>query len=49
MSEPWFFDAKEKVQMSEMETTPEEFARRKIYCGGRVFCQQVGASKCPEE
>ncbi|EFH90791.1 hypothetical protein [Ktedonobacter racemifer] len=40
LSEPWFFDAKEKVRKREMETTPEEFSRRKIYCGGRVFANK---------
>ncbi|EFH85428.1 hypothetical protein Krac_6648 [Ktedonobacter racemifer DSM 44963] len=35
--EPWFFHPKEEVRKWDMETTPEEFARRKIYCGGRVF------------
>lgn len=40
LAEPWFFHPKEEVREWDMSTTPEEFARRKIYCGGRVFANK---------
>lgn len=37
LSETWFFHDREKVQTRLLTTTPEEFTRRNIFCGNRMF------------
>jgi hypothetical protein len=37
LPEPWFFHDREKVRQRLFVTTPEEFSRRNIFCGNRVF------------
>lgn len=37
LPEPWFFHDREKVRQRLLVTTPEEFFRRNIFCGNRVF------------
>lgn len=37
LAEPWFFYTKEKAKVRLLETTPEEFKRRNIFCGDRCY------------
>ncbi|GHO61042.1 hypothetical protein KSB_95170 [Ktedonobacter robiniae] len=37
---PGSFTLKEEVREWDISTTPDEFARRTIYCGGRVFANK---------
>jgi hypothetical protein len=38
LDEPWFFYPGEKTQL--VETTPEEFTRRNIFCGDRCYANK---------
>jgi hypothetical protein len=40
LSEPWFFDFHESVKSWLLRSTPEEFRRRNIYCGGDVYANK---------
>lgn len=40
LSEPWFFYLHEPAKSRLLETTPEEFIRRNIYCGNNCFANK---------
>jgi hypothetical protein len=40
LTEPWFFYLKEKAKIRLLETTPEEFKRRNIFCGDRCYANK---------
>lgn len=37
---PWFFYTTEKAKVGLLETTPEEFKRRNIFCGDRCYANK---------
>jgi len=40
LSKPWFFHLHEPVKSRLLETTPEEFARRNVYCGDNCYANK---------
>jgi hypothetical protein len=40
LSKPWFFHLHEPVKTRLLETTPEEFARRNVYCGDNCYANK---------
>jgi len=40
LSEPWFFYAHEPVKSRLLQTTPNEFRRRNVYCGDDVYANK---------
>jgi hypothetical protein len=49
LSEPWYFlpmaYKKEQVRQRTIMTTPEEFARRNIYCGGKIYVDKYAEAQ----
>ncbi len=40
LSESWFFDTQESAKPWLLQTTPEEFTRRKVFCGDNCFANK---------
>jgi len=40
LSKPWFFHLHEPVKSRLLETTPEEFTRRNVYCGDNCYANK---------
>ena len=40
LSKPWFFHLHEPVKSRLLQTTPEEFARRNVYCGDNCYANK---------
>jgi hypothetical protein len=40
LSEPWFFYQHEPVKSRLLQTTPEEFTRRNVFCGDNSFANK---------
>jgi hypothetical protein len=40
LSEPWFFHLNERAKARLLQTTPEEFQRRNVFCGDRCFANK---------
>jgi len=40
LSEPWFFHVNERAKARLLQTTPQEFQRRNIFCGDRCFANK---------
>ncbi len=40
LADPWFFSEKETLRSYYLTKTPEEFTRRNIFCGNRMFANK---------
>ncbi len=47
LAEPWFTRERESVRQWLLETTPEEFRQRNIFCGNRMFLNKYEITTLP--
>jgi hypothetical protein len=40
LSEPWFFHVNERAKARLLQTTPQEFQQRNVFCGDRCFANK---------